>query len=168
VAAQQAPQGMSWARINLLLGLIGVVLLLLLVWPAQVPEQTRLTALDIQRVASIRIERSDRLVLSFQRSDAGWQITYPAPSAAQARRVEQLLAVAGAPVQQQFSTAGKLADYGLDQPTAVLHLDGLRLAFGDRDPIQRSRYVLVNGQVCVIDDLYFNLLTLPVRHFAAD
>ena len=158
----------SWGRINLLLGLIGALLLLLLAWPTQMPEQARLTALDMQRVASIRIERSDRLVLSFQRSGAGWQITYPEPSAAEERRVEQLLAVARAPVQQQFSTAGKLADYGLDQPTAVLHLGGLRLAFGDRDPIQRSRYVLVDDQVFVIDDVYFNLLTLPVRHFAVD
>ena len=158
----------GWDRVNFAHGLIAAVLLLLLVWPTGAPEQPRLTALETQRVASIRIERSDRLVISLQRSDAGWQITYPEPAAAEQRRVEQLLAVARAPVQQQFSKAGKLADYGLDQPAAVLHLDGTRLVFGDRDPIQHSRYVMVDEQIRVIDDVYFNLLTLPVRHFSAD
>ena len=164
-----AAQGMThWSRINLVLGLIAAGLLLLLVWPAGVPDQKRLTALQPDHVASIRIERADRLVLRFRRAGAGWQITYPAPAEAEPRRVEQLLAVARAPVQQQFAATGTLADYGLDQPAAVLHLDSVRLAFGDRDPLQRSRYVLVDGQIRVIDDVYFNLLTLPVRHFSAD
>jgi len=158
----------GWNRVNLVLGLIATGLLVLLVWPADAPDQTRLTTLELERVANIRIERADRLVLGFQRAGTGWQITYPAPAGAEPRRVEQLLAVARAPVQQQFAAAGALADYGLDQPAAVLHLDGVRLAFGDRDPIQRSRYVLVDEQIRVIDDVYFNLLTLPMRHFTAD
>jgi hypothetical protein len=48
----------------------------------------------------------------------------------------------------------------------VLQLDGLRVAFGDRDPSQQARYTLVDGEVRVIDDLFYNLVTLPVRHFS--
>ena len=43
----------------------------------------------------------------------------------------------------------------------MLQLDEVRVAFGDRDPAQRSRYVLMDGTIKVIDDVYFNLLTLP-------
>jgi hypothetical protein len=157
-----------WNRVNLALGLIAAGLLVLLVWPPHGPEQQRLTALETQRLTSIRIERADRLVLGLARGDDGWRLDYPVRASAEQRRVAQLLAVARAPVQQEFSASGSLADYGLAQPEAVLQLDDIRLAFGDRDPVQRSRYVLVGDRIRVIDDVYFNLLTLPVGHFAAD
>ena len=51
--------------------------------------------------------------------------------------------------------------------TAVLQIDDTRLTFGDRDPTQHYRYVLFDDEVRVIDDVYFNLLSLPAQHFAA-
>ena len=157
-----------WNRVNLALGLIAGGLLVLLVWPTHGPEQQRLTALEPQHLTSIRVERADRLVLGLARGEDGWRLDYPVQGAAEQRRVAQLLAVTRAPVHQEFRAPGSLADYGLARPEAVLQLDDTRLAFGDRDPVQRSRYVLVGDRIRVIDDVYFNLLTLPVRHFTAD
>jgi len=71
-------------------------------------------------------------------------------------------------VQQAFPATGDLARYGLATPGAVLQLNNLRLRFGDRDPSQTSRYILVNDRISVIDDVYFNLLSLPPSHFTGD
>ncbi len=157
-----------WTRLNTLLGLLTAALSALLLWPAGNPAAVGLTTLEPDQITQIRIERADRLTLTLERSAKGWQLTYPAEQPAVGRRVEQLLAIARAPVAQRFAVGDRLAEYGLDRPVAVLRLDDLRLAFGDRDPVQRSRYVLLGDEVRVIDDVYYNLLTLPVQHFVAD
>ena len=71
-------------------------------------------------------------------------------------------------MERTLPPGNDLAQYGLAEPGTVLQLDEVRVAFGDRDPAQRSRYVLMDGTIKVIDDVYFNLLTLPARHFTGD
>lgn len=169
MAAQPTASGMNpWTRINILLGLLAAGLSVVVLWPAGTSDTVELTTLEPDQISQIRIERADRLTLALERSALGWQITYPTGRPAVGPRVEQLLAVARAPVAQRFAAGERLAEYGLDRPAAVLQLDELRLAFGDRDPVQRSRYVLLDDEVRVVDDVYYNLLTLPVQHFSAD
>ncbi len=157
-----------WTRVNLLLGALAAILLAMHLWPGGTQAQRPLTDLAPDSITALRVERGDRLEISLQRDPAGWQLVYPHSSAAQERRVQQLLAVARAPVQRRYPVTDDLGQYGLDRPHAVLQLDSTRLAFGDRDPTQRLRYVLADGEVRVIDDVYFNLLTLPARHFTGD
>jgi hypothetical protein len=157
-----------WSRVNLLLACVVAVLLAATLWPVQQPERMALTDLSGERIATLRVERGDRLAIELQRSDAGWQLRYPKDAAAEDRRVQQLLAIAQAPVRDHFPAGPDPARYGLQHPQAVLQLDGLRLLFGDRDPAQELRYVQVGGEIRVIDDVYFNLLTLPAQHFARD
>jgi hypothetical protein len=169
VDAQQAAQGMNrWTRTNLLLAVLVAALLAAHLWPAGSTEHPPLTGLDEAEITSVRVERSDRLRLALQRDDKAWQLTHPQQAPAQTQRVRQLLAIAGAPVQQAFPATGDLARYGLATPGAVLQLNNLRLLFGDRDPSQTSRYILVNDKISVIDDVYFNLLSLPPSHFTGD
>ena len=154
-----------WTRVNLVLAAFAVLLLVADLWPPAPGAQHPLTTLVEADIASIRVERAGRLELAMQRTAGGWQLTHPQQAPARLRRVQQLLAIARAPVQQAFAADRALAQYGLEQPTAVLHLNELRLAFGGRDPSQRSRYVLSEQVIRVIDELYFNLLTLPAAHF---
>ena len=155
-----------WTRVNLLLAGLAAVLLGLYLWPVAAPPRDTLTGLEAQAVSSIRIERDDRLRLALQRTPDGWQLTHPVAGPGQARRVEQLLAITQAPVQARLAATGELAQYGLQRPQAIAQFDQTRLLFGDRDPTQRSRYVLSDDGLCVIDDVYFNLLLLPAGHFA--
>ncbi|MDJ0741282.1 MAG: hypothetical protein QNJ91_16325 [Gammaproteobacteria bacterium] len=158
-----------WSRTNLVLALVLAVLLALYLWPPATPgDGDLLTALAPEAIASVRVERSRRLVLALRRDGDAWAVHHPRPGPANPRRVAQLLAVARAPVAFRYPLAGAASRYGLDPPKAVLQLDDQRLAFGDRDPTQAGRYVQVGDQVGVVDDLFFNLLTLPPSHFAAD
>lgn len=156
----------AWTRVNLLLAALTGLLLALHLWPAATPPQRSLTNLSPGAISSVRIERAGRLEIALQRHSDGWQLVQPQQSAAVGRRVEQLLAIARAPVQRSYPVRDGLAQYALDQPRAVLQLDETRLEFGDRDPTQKLRYVRLGDEVLVIDDVYFNLLTLPARHFS--
>lgn len=158
----------NWTRINLLLAAVAAILLALHLWPADPMARPVLTNLGAGDISSIRIERANRLHLALERGDDGWQLVHPHQVAAQGHRVQQLLSLAYAPVQHEFAASGDLASYGLETPSAILQFDQLRLSFGQRDPSQRSRYVLVDGRIRVIDDVYFNFLTLPAGHFSGD
>ena len=157
-----------WTRINLALFLLMLLLLALDRWPAAEAPFTPLTAIDPQALQEIRIERGDRLHLALIRQGSDWLLQHPRVGRAQTSRMQPLLAIARAPVRYAFAAGSDLARYGLADPAAVLRLDTHVLIFGDRDPSQAGRYVLVDGEVRVIDDVFFNLLSLPPKHFIGD
>lgn len=157
-----------WARVNLVLALIALLLALRLWWPGGTPAGERLTGLQHQHIDELRVERGDRLVLAAQRQGTDWQLRFPDERAADPQRIGQLLAIAAAPVWSWIDAPDSPAAYGLARPAAVLMLDRTRIAFGDRDATQHGRYVQVDGRIGVVDDLLFYLLGLPAGHFAAE
>lgn len=157
-----------WTRVNLALGLLLLLLLALDRWPTADTPSTPLTTIDPSALQAIRIERGNRLHLALRREGADWFLQHPEAGQAKSGRVELLLAIARAPITYAFAPGSDLSQYGLDKPAAVLRLDAQVLAFGDREPSKEGRYVLVDGEVRVIDDVFFNLLTLPPGHFVED
>jgi hypothetical protein len=160
-----------WWRLNLALGVVAALLLVALLWPhgSEAPDGERLSPSAPDEIAEIRIERDQRLALAFERHGERWHLTHPRKGPAQTRRVGQLLAIAGAPLQRRLPGDVPLADYGLAAPTAVIQFDRSRIAFGERDPSRRQRYVHIDDEVVgLVDDLYFNLLGLPPSHYLED
>lgn len=162
-----------WSRINLVLALLVAALVIADLWPASTGGLAPLTRLAPGEVGTVRVERGNRLHLSLQRTDQGWQLTHPDQAAAREERVNQLLAVLGAPRRYSFPGDADLARFGLAAPAAILRIQGasfddVELLFGDRDPGQSGRYVLVGDDIAVVDDLFFNLLSLPAQHFIGD
>jgi hypothetical protein len=161
-----------WSRINLILAAALAILLIADFWPTAGSAYPPLTSLTADVIEHIRIERDARLQIGLQRQDGGWRLNHPDDAAASIERVQQLLAVLRAPVFYGFPAEGDLDRFGLTEPTLLLHLSGpsgeRHIAFGDREPNQSGRYVLVDDEVRVIDDLFFNLLSLPPRHFRGD
>ncbi|MCP5313260.1 MAG: hypothetical protein H6955_06875 [Chromatiaceae bacterium] len=158
----------SWTRLNLLLAVLLGALVVADQWAGVATANGPLTPLDPDEISSLRVERADRMQLALTRTTDGWTLEYPAGGAVSGQRVAPLLALARAPVFERFPVSRDLAAYGLDPPQAVLLLDRQRLLFGGREPTQQGRYVLVGDQIAVIDDVYFNLLTLPARHFTGE
>lgn len=157
-----------WSLAVLWLAVLAGVLLVFDRWPGPAASPLALTQIDAQQVQTLRIERDKRLQLAMRRSPDGWHLEHPVNAPVRAERVAQLLAVIRAPVRYAFSADGDLTRYGLSRPATVLRIDDAVLAFGNREPAQTGRYVLANGQVHVIDDVFFNLLSLPPSHFTGD
>lgn len=156
-----------WWRLNLLLALCAALLLVAQLWP-QDNATARLSRLSPAGITEVRIERDGQLQMAFERRGERWQLVHPREAEARTGRIEQLLAISRAPLRRRFEATGDLSGYGLENPTAVVEFDGLRIAFGERDPSQKQRYVLVNGTVGLVDEAYFNLLALPLSHFTGD
>ncbi|MGB5493429.1 MAG: DUF4340 domain-containing protein [Sedimenticolaceae bacterium] len=154
-----------WTQANLVLAACALVLLAIDRWPVDSAQTATLTDLSPTTATALRVERDRELRFALERESEGWRLVHPRLAAADQHRVAQLLAVARAPVLSRFPAGPDLAQFGLDRPTAVLQIDDIRLTFGDRDPTQHYRYVLFDDEVRVIDDVYFNLLSLPAQHF---
>jgi hypothetical protein len=162
-----------WTRSNLVLAGTLVILLTLDQIAGDQKLQPTLTGFAIESITEIRVERGARLILAARRADAHWQLTHPAEQPARPERIRQLLAVARAPVRYSFAAPADLERYGLNTPAAVLHVKGRGipptvLAFGNRDPDQGHRYVLLKDEVLLIDETFFSLLSLPTSHFSVD
>jgi len=162
-----------WTRVNLFLALLLGLLVVLDFWPSSMEASDPLTRLAPGQIDALRVERGKRLHLGLRRTDDGWQLQHPEQAAARTERVAQLLTLLGAPRRYSFPAGNDLARYGLAEPAATLHVQGtsfgaVSLAFGDREPGQDGRYVLVGGDIVVVDNLFFNLLSLPPRHFIGD
>lgn len=155
----------AWSKLNIALAAVAALLFAALMLSADNTAEDPLTTIPREDITSVRVERGDSLALHLERDDRGWRIEYPEQTRAELQRVEQLLAVTRAAVLQRYAAPDDLQRYGLQVPKAVLQINDQRLLFGDRDPSQSRRYVLVDNQLCVIDDVYYNLLTLPPTHF---
>lgn len=157
-----------WSRLNLLLAVLVAGLFAATQWPGETDDRPRLTQIIPDSIDTIRIERGGRLRLQLKREAARWQMTYPQQSPAPHHRVQQLLAVSRAPVIQSFTAEPPLGRYGLDAPAATIQFNDTRLVFGGSDISGRNRYVMAEQRIHLVDSLFFNLLTLPPRHFTED
>jgi hypothetical protein len=156
-----------WDLVNGLLALTLVGLLALSWLPVLHAPPAVLLDVDPASIDEVRVERRDRLVLRLARDADGWRLTYPDSGTADPARVGQLLAVARAPVVQRITQPAG-ADYGLSPGSLVLQFGERRIAFGDRDPSARYRYVGVDGEVRVVDEAYYQLAGLPAGHYRAE
>lgn len=154
-----------WTRLNMLLAIAAAILWALTWQSAPDDGHSRLTDLDPADITAIRVERGDQLRLHLRREPRGWIMHHPQQGAAALSRVQQLLAIAQAPVVRSFALQAPMSQYGTDNPEARITLDDTRLSFGSADPSGRNRYVLGGGRIHVIDDLFFKLLALPASHF---
>jgi hypothetical protein len=151
-------------RYNLLLAL----LLMLLLWLNQQPAHEPQPLLDVAaaEVSEIRVLRDGQLQLSLLRDDDGWMLTHPDVARASAQRAASLLGLLQAESHWQTGAqASTLQTYGLQQPRLSVHFDEQVLHFGSASTPPGQRYILVNGQVHLIDEAYFRIAGLPAKHF---
>lgn len=89
-----------------------------------------------------------------KRGDHWWRLD-PAPVRADDGRLDDMAAIATAPVAQ-WRQAAELdaAKIGLKPPALVLSLNGHRIAFGALTPFGPARYVRVGDRIAVIGAQY--------------
>ncbi len=162
---------MGLARVNL--ALAGVVALLALAAlygsdPARESAPEPLTGLNPEAGRQIRIDRGADDALRFERNAEDWGMTVPYRIAANRDKLQALARIASTPSHRSFP-AGQtdLAELGLAPAPLHLELNGLTLEVGGTEPIRRRRYVRLEGQIHLIDDLFQHHLLAAFEAFVA-
>lgn len=115
-----------------------------------------LTALQADAVRSLRVERSSQEAVHLSREQGGWQMQAPWSVRADGERVRRLLGVLSQRSDTVYALAGVDASkLGLNPARASLIVDGIRLSFGDSEPLTRRRYVQLGDQVHLLEDRFF-------------
>jgi len=127
----------------------------------------RLTGLQPAQVTRILIERPGKEDMRLLRKQ-GWRLEVPVKAAADPSRVAILLDLVQARVQAHFPAAGRdLAPYQLDRPLARITFNETLIRFGGPAPLGRRRYLLLDGQVVLVNDQAFYLLQAGPSAFIA-
>lgn len=128
----------------------------------------RLTALTPAQVERLEIVRREGDRIALRRGESGWEIVRPIEVAANRFRVEPVLKIAQAESHARFTAdEADLGQYGLASPSVTLRLNGLELRFGDSEPIDHRRYVMIGDTVHLIEDRYFYRTRSPLSTFVS-
>lgn len=117
---------------------------------------TQLIPLKAAQVRDIRIRLPGQKTTELVRGDRGWQMQTPLTMPADPNLVRTLLDTLDVTSEKHFPAAGAaLAQYGLDKPKAELWLNDAEYAFGGLNPVNNRQYVLVDGEIHLVNSLLF-------------
>ncbi|MHB1950892.1 MAG: DUF4340 domain-containing protein [Acidiferrobacteraceae bacterium] len=128
------------------------------------PPRPPLTRLALDQITSIRLVRPGRRTVVLAKQGNHWRITAPVSARADRFRIDSLLHVAKARVEDRFAATGTLAKYGLQKPNATLWLDGARIEFGSGNALGGLQYVRYGGQVALIPAESFSPSSLRLNN----
>ncbi len=125
--------------------------------------------MQIERSETTSIERrcaSGCVRLVLLKRQGAWELTEPWFAPADADKIEQLTAIAAAPLKQRWEREALIpADIGLEPPFASLKLGPRLIEFGDAVPGHQTRYVRVGSMLGLVQDRFSALLTGPPESF---
>ncbi len=144
--------------INLLLLLI-VLVLGLFVWltPEETtqPTQASLTNLNPADVQQIEITNNNGPRFVMQRQSGAWRMTEPYSVQANGPRIDILMDLLSTPqVEALPLPTDRLAEFGLNSPLATVTFNDTQITFGGTHPYNYRRYVRINDQLFLINDLF--------------
>ncbi len=119
----------------------------------------RLTKLDAKNVSQISIYHNGR-DLELKKIDKHWRMLKPTDIDANDFRVGSVLNILSTDSLGSYDPAKlTLSKYGLEKPKTWMLIGKLKIEFGIDNPINHSRYVLVNGKVHTISDQFYPLIS---------
>jgi len=125
---------------------------------ATVLEPKKVSDLDPADINQISITLESDKHIELKRIDTQWRISQPIDIAANEIQVFSLMALLNTISYGQYPVVdAELAKYGLKPPTLTIDFNQTRFAFGDENPINHRRYVLVNDRIHLIQDHYSSI-----------
>ena len=123
-----------------------------------------LTSIVPETIRHIDIERTDKGKISFRKIGDNWFMTAPLQARANDNRINAMLQLLRTPSFTRLSIEElDLSRFDLAPPAVTLRENGQEFFFGDTNPLEGRRYVMVGAVVHLIrDDLYPQLLQEPV------
>lgn len=151
-----------------LLGIIMVLTALLFITeqPVLEGEMATFPGITPETVNSITLKQDGEASVVFNKADGDWMMTAPYTVSASPFRVTAMLQLLQESSHIQLTVKGQdLAIFKLEHPTLVLTFNERQFAFGDRDPIDKLRYVRYGDTIYLIKDTLFPQLLQPPEFF---
>ncbi len=121
-----------------------------------------------EQIQQLKISRPGSAPITLTRTTDGWWLTFPINMAANHFRIEPLLQLRRAVSHSSFPVvAAALAQYGLDQPSVELQMDGEHYVFGNQEPLNGYRYTMFAGNVHLISDRIHHYLLMSAHDFVS-
>jgi uncharacterized protein DUF4340 len=123
--------------------------------------------IDIHTINSIQLKRENRDNIKLHKQDANWKIVQPINAAANTTRINLLLSLLGSSSHSQLDHVSDeiLKQLGLNPIKLSLQLNEHLFIFGDREPLNKHRYVLHQNTVYLLDDTITPLLSANANSF---
>jgi hypothetical protein len=140
----------------LLLGVAVLVALAVWQWRAdRAAAPGTLLALDPQSVTHVELLMHGQAPQRFEKRDGHWWAMTPTPARTDDGRLDDIAAIAAAPVLRWRAAADfDMAKIGLDPPALVLQLNDRRIAYGAMAAFGPQRYVRVGDRIALIPAQY--------------
>jgi hypothetical protein len=130
------------------------------------PPLPRLTQMPAAQVKHIVISRQGEADIELERRNQGWRMTRPLQLPANETRIQSLLELLSQHSYGRFPASSVALDsIGLAPAQAVIRFDGLSMAFGLTEPLNKHRYVLINGEVQLTDDSNYYSVIAQLSRF---
>jgi len=124
-----------------------------------------LTALSVDSINRIRIEKSGAEPIALERTPEGWRLSAPVRARANRFNAQNLLRVATtASSFQAPAGAAPLSTYGLDKPAARLWLNDDEFVIGAIHPMRQQHYVRYHDTVHLVDS---HVLGTALFHYSS-
>lgn len=160
------------SRLLLNIGLVifVAVLILLVVFEPGLEkdsEEPNLVDLDIEQVSTIRIIHNEETIQLDKKNDK-WMITKPVTAEGNEFKINSLLNLVQTKSHAHYFTDEiDLAPIRLDKPRSRVFFDDIEVAFGDTQPINYQRYVMVDNVVHLINDHYYHHTISPAENYVS-
>lgn len=150
----------AWLNLVLLAVILGLAAIVYFEPGIEQPVIKPLTNIDTPAVTELQISVPDQQAITLQRDGQRWRLTAPKQIFANPVRVQRILGLLAVSSEQQYAAVDlDLSKYGLATPKAKLRVAGQELAFGDLDPLNSRRYVLIGQTLHLIDQNDISVLT---------
>lgn len=149
-----------------LTNLVLVCVIAALFWFSQqatIPEDTSnsFQHIDVHAINDIQLKRENRDDIQLLKQDIIWHLVQPINATANTTRVNLLLSLLDSPSHSQLIHPNDetLEQLGLKPRKISLQLNEHLFVFGDREPLNKHRYVLYQNTVYLMDDNITALLS---------
>jgi len=157
-------------RLNLFLFLIVAALSYIAIQKPGINKQVtynKISQLNEEQIQHIEIISADNKKIRFIKKNHQWMFkTDNNETTIDPDKIGYLFKLLNADSLENFSASQEhLNQYHLSEPRITVKFDNFTIAFGDSEPLKRRRYILINKQVHLINDMYYHFLLQPANTY---
>jgi len=122
-----------------------------------------------EQVEGIRIQRPQQPDIEMVTGTPKWKMTQPVVAKVNMQALRQLLTLLSEPILASYPAEGKLlVRYGLGAKAIIVTFNQVEYRLGDLNPMNHQRYVLFDGQILLVNEVVYELLSRGIQGFKED